>query len=124
MVRGKGTTSNRNYTRVTINVLDHNDHQPKFLSDVFFGRVFETAAIGTSVVQVMAVDSDRGQNAEITYSILSGKIYNDCFVQLTLAILLSSRITAYLEVKILCLLKHENLTTGKTILLKRGEIAP
>ena len=72
MVRGMGTTSNKNYTRVTINVLDHNDHQPKFLSDVFFGRVFETAAIGTSVVQVMAVDSDRGQNAEITYSILSG----------------------------------------------------
>ena len=72
MVRGKGTNSNRNYTRVTINVLDHNDHQPKFLSDVFFGRVFETAAIGTSVVQVLAVDADRGQNAEISYSIQTG----------------------------------------------------
>ena len=33
-----------------------------------------------------------------------------------------SRITAYLEVKILSLLKHENLTTGKKILWKRGEI--
>ena len=72
MVRGKGTYSNRNYTRVTINVLDHNDHRPEFLSDVFFGRVFETAAIGTSVVQVLAVDADRGQNAEITYSIQTG----------------------------------------------------
>ena len=30
----------------------------------------------------------------------------------------------YLEVKILSLLKHENLTTGKKILWKRGEIAP
>ena len=73
MVRGKGTNSKRNYTRVTISVLDHNDHQPKFLSDVFFGRVFETAAVGTSVVQVLAVDSDRGENAEISYSILTGQ---------------------------------------------------
>ena len=35
-----------------------------------------------------------------------------------------SRITAYLEVKFLSLLKHENLTTGKKILWKKGEIAP
>ena len=35
-----------------------------------------------------------------------------------------SRITAYLEVKILSLPKRENLTTGKKILKKRGEIAP
>ena len=34
-----------------------------------------------------------------------------------------SRITAYLEVKILSLTKHENPTTGKKILWKRGEIA-
>ena len=35
-----------------------------------------------------------------------------------------SRITAYLEVKIWSLPKDENLTTGKQILWKRGEIAP
>ena len=35
-----------------------------------------------------------------------------------------SRITAYLEVKIWSLPKHENLTTGKKLLWKRGEIAP
>ena len=35
-----------------------------------------------------------------------------------------SRITAYLEVKIWTLPKHENLRTGKKILWKRGEIAP
>ena len=34
------------------------------------------------------------------------------------------RITAYLEVKIWSLFKHENLTTGNKILCKRGEIAP
>ena len=35
-----------------------------------------------------------------------------------------SRITAYLEVEIWSLPKHENLITGKKILWKRGEIAP
>ena len=35
-----------------------------------------------------------------------------------------SRMTAYLKVKILSLPKHENVTTSKKILWKRGEIAP
>ena len=35
-----------------------------------------------------------------------------------------SRITAYLEVKIWFLFKHENLTTGNKILWERGGIAP
>lgn len=75
MVSDQGMSPNRNFTRVLINILDHNDHQPVFLSDVFRGRVFETAAVGTSVVQVMAVDQDKGHNAELTYSILSGIIH-------------------------------------------------
>ena len=61
-------------------------------------------------------------------SVFGDEIFN---IQLTLAIsnsLISnnrlSRITAYLEVKILSLLKHKNLTTGKKKLWKRGEIAP
>ncbi|XP_060561268.1 LOW QUALITY PROTEIN: protocadherin Fat 1-like [Ruditapes philippinarum] len=74
MVSDQGMSPNRNFTRVTLNILDHNDHQPVFLSDTFHGRVFETAAIGTSVVQVMAVDQDKGHNAELTYTILSGNV--------------------------------------------------
>lgn len=73
MVSDQGMTPNRNFTRVSLTILDHNDHKPRFLSEVFHGRVFETASIGTSVVQVMAVDQDKGHNAELTYSILSGK---------------------------------------------------
>jgi len=72
MVTDQGLTPNRNYTRVTVNVIDHNDHPPMFLAPEFEGRVFETAAVGTSVLQVTAVDQDRGHNAEIVYSILSG----------------------------------------------------
>ena len=73
MVRDRGTPSKRSFARVTINVLDHNDHTPQFLSTRFEGRVFETAAVGTSVVQTFAIDNDKGKNAEISFSILSGK---------------------------------------------------
>ena len=47
---------------------------PEFLATSFEGRVFETAALGTSVVQVQAIDRDHDKNAEIKYSILSGKM--------------------------------------------------
>ncbi|XP_041359153.1 protocadherin Fat 1-like isoform X2 [Gigantopelta aegis] len=74
MVRDRGTPSKRSFARVTINVLDHNDHTPQFLSTMFEGRVFETAAVGTSVVQTFATDNDKGDNAEISFSILSGNV--------------------------------------------------
>ncbi len=47
---------------------------PEFLATSFEGRVFETAALGASVVQVQAIDRDHDKNAEIKYSILSGKM--------------------------------------------------
>uniref|UniRef100_T1J1P1 Uncharacterized protein n=1 Tax=Strigamia maritima TaxID=126957 RepID=T1J1P1_STRMM len=67
-------TKRSNFARVVINVQDHNDHAPRFLADNFLGHVYETAAQGSSVVQVMAVDADKGKNAEITYAIISGNI--------------------------------------------------
>ncbi|GAB1601746.1 protocadherin Fat 1 isoform X5 [Argonauta hians] len=72
MVKDQGLRSKRNMCRAIIMVLDNNDHSPEFLSAIFEGRVFETAAIGTSVLQVVAADQDKGINAEIRYSILSG----------------------------------------------------
>lgn len=72
MVGDEGTPSKKSFARVNIAVLDHNDHAPQFLSKSFDGRVFETAAIGTSVLQVIAVDNDKGENAEICFSIISG----------------------------------------------------
>lgn len=74
MVSDQGMTANLNFTRVTVDILDHNDHAPVFLTEEFQGRVFETAAIGTSVIQVLAMDQDKGHNAELTYSILSGNL--------------------------------------------------
>lgn len=40
------------------------------------GKVYETAAIGTEVVQVFAIDRDIGENAKLSYSIVSGNIGN------------------------------------------------
>lgn len=37
-------------------------------------RVFESAALGSSVLQVTALDKDKGPNAEIIYSIESGNV--------------------------------------------------
>lgn len=53
--------------------MDHNDHAPEFLESSFEGKVFESAAVGTSVVQCTAIDKDRGDNARISYTIVSGK---------------------------------------------------
>ncbi|XP_076446580.1 protocadherin Fat 1-like isoform X2 [Babylonia areolata] len=72
MVRDQGVPSKKSFARVEIDVEDDNDHAPMFLSDSFEGSVFETASIGSSVVQVVATDQDKGSNSELAYSILSG----------------------------------------------------
>ena len=73
MVRDQGTPSKRSLARVIVNIEDHNDHAPEFLASQFEGRVFETAAVGSSVVQVVASDRDKDKNAQIKYSIVSGE---------------------------------------------------
>jgi protocadherin Fat 1/2/3 len=78
MVKDQGTPSKRNYARVVVTVHDHNDHPPEFTSPILQGKVFETSAVGTAVVQVYAIDRDRGQNAKISYSITSGKCVCVC----------------------------------------------
>lgn len=56
-----------------VNVDDTNDNAPWFIGTPYSGRVFESAAVGSAVLQVTALDKDKGPNAEITYSIESGK---------------------------------------------------
>ncbi|XP_021704618.1 fat-like cadherin-related tumor suppressor homolog isoform X2 [Aedes aegypti] len=76
IVKDQGTPAKRNYAKVIITVHDHNDHTPEFTSKIVQGRVYETATVGTKVVQVYAIDRDIGDNAKITYSIVSGNIGN------------------------------------------------
>ncbi|XP_065207257.1 fat-like cadherin-related tumor suppressor homolog isoform X3 [Planococcus citri] len=84
MVKDEGTPSKRNYARVVIDVFDANDHAPEFSVGIMQGRVFETATVGTTVVQVFAVDKDHGDNAAISYHIASGNIGNAFTIDETL----------------------------------------
>ncbi|XP_076298680.1 FAT atypical cadherin kugelei isoform X2 [Lasioglossum baleicum] len=76
MVKDQGIPAKRNYARVIITVHDHNDHAPEFISEIIQGKVYETSPVGAAVVQVYAIDRDRGENAKITYSITSGNVGN------------------------------------------------
>lgn len=73
-VRDQDVPVKRNFARVIVNVSDTNDHAPWFTSSSYKGRVFESAALGSAVLQVTARDKDKGKNAEIIYSIESGNI--------------------------------------------------
>jgi protocadherin Fat 1/2/3 len=75
-VKDNGAPPLKNYARLIIKVWDNNDHAPQFLSPLIQTKLFETADIGSALVQVQAVDMDRGENGRLTYSIVSGNIGN------------------------------------------------
>lgn len=75
-VKDQGTPAKRNFAKVIIRVHDFNNHIPEFTSKLIEGKVYETAAEGTQVVQVYAIDRDAGENAKLTYTIVSGNIGN------------------------------------------------
>ncbi|KAJ8262335.1 hypothetical protein GJAV_G00165280 [Gymnothorax javanicus] len=76
MVRDQGIPVKRNLARVIINVEDANDNAPRFTRSLYSARVLESATPGSAVVQVTALDKDKGQNSEIFYSIESGNDAN------------------------------------------------
>lgn len=52
---------------------DANDHSPYFTNPLYEASVFESAALGSVVLQVTALDKDKGENAELIYSIEAGE---------------------------------------------------
>lgn len=82
MVRDQGALSKRSLTKVIIHVLDLNDHAPEFLEESMKGWVYSSALVGAQVLQLIAYDTDRGNSAEITYSIASGNCH-DFFLRWT-----------------------------------------
>ncbi|XP_042544933.1 protocadherin Fat 2 [Dipodomys spectabilis] len=72
MVRDQEMPIKRNFVWVTIHVEDGNLHKPKFIQPHYEARVPDTTVPGTELLQVRAVDADRGANAEIHYSLLKG----------------------------------------------------
>lgn len=55
---------------IQLRVTDVNDNTPEFERDVYQANVMEIAVPGTSVIQVVAVDRDEGNNSAINYSLL------------------------------------------------------
>lgn len=74
IVKDHGTPAKRNYAKIIVHVIDHNDHAPEFTSKIIQGKVYETAAIGSNVVTAYATDRDIGDNGRIVYSIVSGNV--------------------------------------------------
>ena len=66
----------RSFAKVSINIIDVNDEIPTFISPQFEATIMETSAVGTSVLQIQAIDKDVGNNAKINYSIISGNMDN------------------------------------------------
>ncbi|XP_067443425.1 cadherin EGF LAG seven-pass G-type receptor 2 isoform X2 [Thunnus thynnus] len=59
---------------ISMTILDVNDNNPEFTQKVYYMRLNEDAAVGTSVVTVSAVDQD--SNSVVTYQISSGNTRN------------------------------------------------
>uniref|UniRef100_A0A663EHS2 Cadherin domain-containing protein n=1 Tax=Aquila chrysaetos chrysaetos TaxID=223781 RepID=A0A663EHS2_AQUCH len=75
------------YSLVIINVEDSNDHSPYFTSPLYEALVFESAAVGSAVLQVTALDKDKGENAELIYSIEAGNTGNTFKIEPVLGII-------------------------------------
>lgn len=59
--------------KAVVHVEDCNDYTPTFMSTHYEGIISNLAPTGTEVLRVKALDKDKGSNAEIVYSIHSGK---------------------------------------------------
>lgn len=62
----------RDLARILVAVEDANDHAPYFTQTLYEGSVFETAIAGTCVLQVTALDRDKGKNGELHFSLEAG----------------------------------------------------
>ena len=62
-----GTPSLFSTQVLLIEIIDVNDNGPRFTQKSFLGNITENVRIGTEVLQVTAIDSDAGSNAEIVY---------------------------------------------------------
>ena len=54
----------------TIMVMDDNDNPPEFTQATYYADIQEVLPIGSSVIQVAAVDRDEGNNSQIRYELL------------------------------------------------------
>ncbi len=91
VAKDEGTPAKTNYARLVINIADHNDHAPTFMSKLVQTRLHETADIGSNVLELLAVDGDFGDNGRVTYSIVSGNVGNAFSMDETLGMIKVAR---------------------------------
>lgn len=65
--RDGGTPPRHGYLQVNVTILDVNDNPPIFDHSDYTVSLNESVTPGSAVLQVMATDSDEGDNAKITY---------------------------------------------------------
>ena len=70
--RDGGSPSLNSTVNVLLSVIDVNDEVPTFSKPRYTASVSEQAQNGSSVLRLVAYDSDTGSNAQISYSIISG----------------------------------------------------
>lgn len=61
----------RSETTVVVEITDINDQQPTFTQEYYSFEILENTKSGARLGQVSAVDLDEGQNADLTYSLVS-----------------------------------------------------
>ncbi|XP_062576129.1 cadherin EGF LAG seven-pass G-type receptor 2-like isoform X1 [Saccostrea cucullata] len=76
MARDQGTPVKSDTTNVFVTVRDINDNAPVFSQKIYNQTVSESTATTTRILSVSASDADSGDNAYITYSIVSGNVGN------------------------------------------------
>ncbi|XP_069366544.1 protocadherin Fat 3 [Paralichthys olivaceus] len=72
MVKDQEFPFNRDLARILVAVEDSNDNIPYFTSTVYDALAYESSPVGTSVLQVTALDKDNGINGQLTYTIEAG----------------------------------------------------
>ncbi|XP_062928641.1 cadherin EGF LAG seven-pass G-type receptor 1 isoform X2 [Mobula hypostoma] len=65
---------------VYITVEDENDNSPQFSEKRYFVQVPENVPVNTKILQVKASDRDKGNNAVVHYSIVSGNIKGQFYI--------------------------------------------
>lgn len=65
---------------VNISVEDENDNYPQFSEKRYVVQIPENVAVNTQVIQVKATDKDKGNNAKVHYSIISGNVKGQFYI--------------------------------------------
>ncbi|XP_069489759.1 cadherin EGF LAG seven-pass G-type receptor 2 isoform X2 [Ambystoma mexicanum] len=78
--QGKDPGPRSSTANIQITVEDDNDNAPQFSEKRYVVQVPEDVATGTQVLQVTATDRDKGNNAVVHYSVMSGNTRGQFYV--------------------------------------------